>query len=51
MARSIPHRFLWTFMTLVLLAPQVQAEQWPSWRGPLGNGISSDTNVTLHWDN
>jgi outer membrane protein assembly factor BamB len=50
MARSIPHRFLWTLMTLVLLAPQVQAEQWPSWRGPLGNGISSDTNVTLHWD-
>jgi len=24
-------------------------ENWPSWRGPTGNGISTETNLPLHW--
>jgi len=28
----------------------VQAEDWPSYRGPTGMGISSDTGVPLTWD-
>lgn len=31
-----------------LLTP-VQSEDWTSWRGPTGNGISSDTKVPTQW--
>ena len=27
----------------------VSIENWPSWRGPTGNGISTETNLPLHW--
>jgi outer membrane protein assembly factor BamB len=33
----------------LLTAPSVQAENWPSWRGPLGNGISTETNLPTTW--
>jgi outer membrane protein assembly factor BamB len=26
------------------------AEPWPGWRGPRGDGTSSETRVPLHWD-
>lgn len=25
------------------------AAEWPSWRGPAGNGTSAETNVPIHW--
>lgn len=34
--------------TLVLLAT-VQADQWPQWRGPLGNGVSKETGIPAVW--
>jgi outer membrane protein assembly factor BamB len=27
-----------------------QAENWPQWRGPAGNGTSRETRLPLHWD-
>ncbi|WP_417385470.1 PQQ-binding-like beta-propeller repeat protein [Gimesia sp.] len=33
-----------------LSAGQLHAEDWPAFRGPLGNGISQETNVPLKWD-
>lgn len=27
----------------------LQAENWPSWRGPLGNGISTETDLATSW--
>jgi outer membrane protein assembly factor BamB len=37
-----------TRLLCVLLA-FAAAENWPSWRGPSGNGISAETNLPLHW--
>ena len=28
----------------------LQAENWPSWRGPQGNGISQEKNLPAEWD-
>src|SRR6185436_11295142 len=28
----------------------VQAENWPQWRGPKGDGVSSETSVPIQWD-
>jgi outer membrane protein assembly factor BamB len=27
----------------------LQAEEWPGWRGPRGDGISIETGIPLHW--
>jgi len=27
----------------------VQAEDWPTWRGPDGIGLSNEKNIPLHW--
>lgn len=32
------------------LTPVVQAENWPGWRGPRGDGSSHDQNVPMSWD-
>jgi outer membrane protein assembly factor BamB len=34
--------------TIVLLA--VRAENWPNWRGPSLNGVSSETDLPTRWD-
>ncbi|MCA9052441.1 MAG: PQQ-like beta-propeller repeat protein [Planctomycetaceae bacterium] len=45
----------WTAAPLLLLialaavATRAQAENWPEWRGPQGNGISSETGLPIHW--
>jgi outer membrane protein assembly factor BamB len=26
-----------------------RADNWPSWRGPEGNGVSADKNLPVHW--
>lgn len=33
----------------LLLSPAVRAEDWPFWRGPERNGISSETKLPLAW--
>jgi outer membrane protein assembly factor BamB len=27
----------------------VQAENWPAWRGPTGQGVSTETDLPIHW--
>jgi outer membrane protein assembly factor BamB len=34
---------------LVGLASPVAAENWPGWRGPRGDGTSTETDVPVHW--
>jgi len=40
-----------TVLTGLLLGTSavVQAENWPTWRGPAGNGISTETGVPTEW--
>ena len=35
---------------LLSLLPMLQAEDWPAWRGPRGDGTSRETHVPLHWN-
>ena len=37
---------------VVLLTPEAVtlAENWPSWRGPRGNGISTEVGLPVSWD-
>ena len=35
--------------TIVLTVTAVRAENWPQWRGPSGNGISTETNLPVRW--
>src|SRR3954451_10164316 len=34
---------------LVTSLTTAQAENWPGWRGPRGDGTSLETNLPLHW--
>src|SRR4051794_25463586 len=34
---------------LLALALVAGAEDWPTWRGPAGNGVSSEKNLPLKW--
>jgi outer membrane protein assembly factor BamB len=38
-----------SFYILLLLAGSVQAANWPAWRGPLGTGITEETNLPISW--
>jgi outer membrane protein assembly factor BamB len=43
-------RFCWILALLAsLLLPSLQAEDWPQWRGPLSNGISSESALPDRW--
>lgn len=33
----------------LLATGSVQAEPWPAWRGPSGNGLSSEKNLPVEW--
>lgn len=35
---------------LICAASRAQAENWPAWRGPYGDGTSKDAEVPVHWD-
>jgi outer membrane protein assembly factor BamB len=37
-----------TFVVASLVAP-LAAENWPQWRGPMLNGVSSETNLPVKW--
>uniref|UniRef100_A0A7C4QMF6 Pyrrolo-quinoline quinone n=1 Tax=Schlesneria paludicola TaxID=360056 RepID=A0A7C4QMF6_9PLAN len=40
----------WTWVLCVACVGQVcHAENWPSWRGPAGNGVSSEKHLAIHW--
>ncbi len=45
-------RYLNILCTTLLLASVsvIQAENWPRWRGPNGDGTSSETNISTQWD-
>jgi len=43
-----PHRSLFLF-GLLASVNSACAENWPAWRGPRGDGTSSETHVPVHW--
>lgn len=36
-------------ITWILMTHGISAESWPQWRGPLGNGVSSETDLPVRW--
>lgn len=36
-------------LSLFLFTSATQAENWPQWRGPTGNGLSSETGIATEW--
>jgi outer membrane protein assembly factor BamB len=36
-------------LAALLTVSAIQAEDWPMWRGPRGDGISSETGIPTHW--
>jgi outer membrane protein assembly factor BamB len=43
------HRFLIGFVVLTSFVSVTRAEDWPAWRGPRGDGTSTETNVPTTW--
>lgn len=43
------HRFLSGLLALLALAPPLCSADWPSWRGPTADGVSTETHVPLRW--
>jgi outer membrane protein assembly factor BamB len=37
------------FVNFILLTAPVRADDWPAWRGPRGDGTSTERNVPVHW--
>ena len=37
-------------LAAVSLVFAAQGENWPAWRGPLGNGISASTGLPVKWE-
>ena len=42
-------RFAWTGIAAFALATTVGAENWPHWRGPAMNGVSSEKGLPIKW--
>ncbi|TXT30542.1 MAG: WD40 repeat-like protein, partial [Planctomycetota bacterium] len=42
-------RLLWGLTCLAAMAMTAQAENWPGWRGPRGDGSSDETKVPVTW--
>lgn len=38
------------WLALLGMVPAVEAENWPCWRGPRGDGTSLEEHVPTHWD-
>jgi outer membrane protein assembly factor BamB len=45
----VAKRIVFSFVLAVVAAIGVSADNWPAWRGPQANGISSEKNVPLKW--
>jgi outer membrane protein assembly factor BamB len=45
----VKHRFA-CILVLIVTTSTATAENWPSWRGPTSNGISTEQNVPTKWD-
>ncbi|MDA3817038.1 MAG: PQQ-like beta-propeller repeat protein [Prolixibacteraceae bacterium] len=41
--------FIITLLTINSIA-ETQAQNWPNWRGPNGDGTSAETNLPVKWD-
>ncbi len=37
-------------MAVTLAAGVARAENWPAWRGPTGDGVSTETGLPVEWD-
>jgi outer membrane protein assembly factor BamB len=48
----INFKFLFFILSLLILnsLTVTQAQNWPKWRGPNGDGTSSETNLPVKWD-
>jgi len=44
------HPFIRISFVLFLMGTSLSAANWPSWRGANGDGITSETNLPLKWD-
>ena len=48
------NRFKYLFCILTFLTaftyPETQAQNWPGFRGPNGDGTSIETNLPIRWD-
>src|SRR5436190_1213989 len=42
-------RVLVSLSFVALSLASLKADNWPQWRGPLLNGVSSETNLPLKW--
>jgi outer membrane protein assembly factor BamB len=45
-------RFLSFILTslIIIIMPDAQAQNWPGWRGPKGDGTSVETGLPVQWD-
>ncbi|MCH9023047.1 MAG: hypothetical protein IID32_09840, partial [Planctomycetes bacterium] len=41
--------FLWIAVLLCGPLAQLQADNWPTWRGPDGTGISAEKDIPIRW--
>src|SRR6266478_6943762 len=48
-APSMKWFVLWSVAIVLAIAAGVHAGDWPAFRGPNGDGISSEKKVPLHW--
>ena len=37
------------FLSILLIATSVFADNWPGWRGPSGNGLCAEKNLPTEW--
>ena len=49
MTRIISLHFI-LFWFFLIITPDIQAQNWPGWRGPNGDGTSVETNLPVRWD-
>jgi outer membrane protein assembly factor BamB len=47
--RWMANKWVGTGVVLLLLTAVADAEQWPGWRGPRGDGTSLETSVPIRW--
>ncbi|MBN2271876.1 MAG: PQQ-binding-like beta-propeller repeat protein [Sedimentisphaerales bacterium] len=54
-ANTVHHNKLVFLLSLLILIaavpPLAEAENWPAWRGPRGDGTSVENNIPVEWSN